>query len=120
MAFEYKIIILTVSEIVEKATTMSSENSEVEKTKRRFEAKVLRKRFLFRTAERQDRRFETKIDQSLATPTPVTQNSSSENEGKVDKRLDDAALERFVAFVTTTFTIIMFFLVKTGWQLKSC
>ena len=38
----------------------SIENREAEKTKRaaRFEAKVLRKRFLFCTAKRQDRRFD--------------------------------------------------------------
>ena len=40
---------------------MSCENSEAD-TKRaaRVEAKVLRKRFLFRTAKRQDRRFQKK------------------------------------------------------------
>ena len=40
---------------------MSCENSEADaKRAARFEAKVLRKRFLFRTAKRQDRRFQKK------------------------------------------------------------
>ncbi len=84
---------------------MNSENSEADITKRaRFEAKFLRKRFPFRTgtARRQDRCLDNreKSDQNPATATTraaATQEcESGASEGKVDKRLDDAALERFV------------------------
>lgn len=90
---------------------MNSENSEAETTKRaRFEAKFLRKRFpLFRstgTARRQDRCFDNRVeksDQNLTTATPARTTPECESggsEGKVDKGLDDAALERFVLSFT--------------------